>query len=149
MNIVSNHTQLGYVPFFVKQYQKELTDLILAQPASAKTLDADQLYSHILTNPLITHQLLSEAFQNENKLNEESLTLSPQFLQAINLLKGSDTLSVPNKVLMEKCLNSIEWKSPSNVEELQEDEFQIPTDIKQIYQISNINRKKNKLRKKH
>lgn len=81
----------GFVPFFVKIYADELTDIITS--IKPKEMDANDLYKQILTNDKLTHDLLKNAFKEENmpdKLDREiesSMVTHPDFLKVVNLLQ--------------------------------------------------------------
>lgn len=75
----------GYVPFLIKIYCNELTDIILDYQQNPPV----DLYEQILGTKNITHQSLEGTFeQKPNQAAEGSFTLvgNPDFLQMLNVL---------------------------------------------------------------
>lgn len=108
------------------------------------------LHYEILSNSKITHDFLSNAFKDNDDTGDEGFSVvgNPEFLKMINILQNQGDKPLPNKSKTEvdKCLQELS-QSSLNIQKPKDEEngeFKIPESVKEIFQISNKNRKKNK-----
>lgn len=130
----------------------------------------DKLYAHLLTNPDISNELLESAFGHSDPIgrldieNDVSITGSEQILKLVNIFKNSDQdgkgmqISEEDRHEINNCFSDLKIAhqesstAPTTTDSLGLNEptpfLEIPNSIREIYQISNTNRKKNKQKKK-
>lgn len=164
-NVCSQYFQQdsGYVTFFVKQYQNEIFELLQSQREIKEYAKPSFVYSKLLTNPEITHQMLERAFSNpeetSSKLDNDAEEMSnlighPSLLKIVNILNTQDQngLNADQKAEYQSCLKDLS-NIANNCSNVQPDpstaELTIPETLQEIFHISNLNRKKNKQRKKN
>ena len=103
------HTKVGgYVPFLIKIYCNELTDIILDYQQNPPV----DLYDQILGTKKITHKSLEATFDPKtNQAAEGSFTLvgNPDFLHMLNMLQDSrhSPLTQDKKQVLTNCVNQL------------------------------------------